>query len=258
MFVDTGEILIHYTLEGPSDAPVVLMLHSLGTSTHVWDPQAALLARTYRVLRVDMRGHGLTSVTLGPYSVETMARDVLAVAAALGIDRMHVAGLSIGGRIAMEIAVLAPQLVASLILCDTALAFPPAELWQQRATAVRASGIEAIADAVMARWVIDQNSPNSRGLRRMLERTAPEGYAGASEALRDAVPPPAEQIRCPTRVIVGDQDQSTPVRAAEAIRDAIVGSSIVVIPGAAHIPTFEFESSLSESLQQWLAREAYA
>lgn len=256
MFHDTGEILIHYTLEGPPGAPVVLMLHSLGTSTHVWDPQAASLAREYRVLRVDLRGHGLTSVTPGPYSVETMARDVLAVASVLGIGRMHVAGLSIGGRIAMELAVMAPSVVASLILCDTALAFPPAELWQQRADAVRAGGIEAIEDAVMARWVIDPRLPSSRGLRRMLERTPPEGYAGASEALRDAMASDAAQIRCPTLVLVGDQDQSTPIRAAEAIRDAIADSSMAIVPGAAHIPTFEFEGSVSDALWQWLTRKA--
>ncbi len=254
MFIQIPGLLVHYTLEGPADAPVLMLLHSLGTTLHVWDPQATVLARRWRVLRPDLRGHGLTEVTPGPYDMRTLAQDALALATALDLATMHVAGLSIGGRIAMEMAVIEPSAVRSLALCDTALAFPPPALWQQRAEAVRAGGMGTVADAVMARWVRDQTSPESRGLRQMLMRTLPEGYAGSAEALRDATAEPlAGRIACPTLVVVGDADQSTPPAAAAAIQAAITGSTLATIAGGAHIPTFEFAAELTALLEPWLA-----
>jgi len=255
VFIPIPGLLVHCTIDGPADAPAVMMLHSLGTTLHVWDPQVAELSRRWRVLRPDLRGHGLTEVTPGPYDVQTLARDALALAAALGITSMHVAGLSIGGRIAMEIAALAPSVVTSLALCDTALAFLPPALWRQRADAVRTAGMESIADAVMGRWVRDQTSPSSRGLRQMLLRTAPEGYAGSAQALQNATPDSvAGRIGCPALVVVGDADQSTPPSAAEAIKAAIPDSTLAIIAGGAHIPTFEFAAQLTALLEGWLAQ----
>ncbi|UFN48537.1 alpha/beta fold hydrolase [Roseomonas sp. OT10] len=266
MFVNCGAAELHVVVEGPeSSALPVLLLHSLGTDLRVWDEQAASLSRRYRVIRPDLRGHGLSTVTPGPGSMAGFAGDLVALLDALGLDRVHVAGLSIGGRIAMELAALAPARVASLMLCDTALEFPPFDLWSQRAATVRAEGMAAIADAVMARWVVDHDLASSKALRRMLLSTEPEGYAAAAEALHvargDSL---AGRIACPATVIVGERDQASPVSAAEAIRDAIPGASLVVIPGVAHIPTFEAAEAVTAALsdhlrtQEALAAEAVA
>ncbi|WP_424135773.1 alpha/beta fold hydrolase [Roseomonas chloroacetimidivorans] len=255
MFERVGDLLVHYVEEGPADAPVLLMLHSLGTSLHVWDPQASALSRSFRVLRPDMRGHGLTEVTAGPYDIPSLAHDVLGLLKQLGIRRAHVAGISIGGRIALEMAALAPDAVETLILCDTALTFPPADLWQHRADVVRASGIEAIADAVMARWVVDAAQPSALGLRQMLLRTPPEGYAGAAEALRDVTPDSVRgRINCPTTIIVGEKDLSTPPEAAQTIHSAIPGSAMTVIPAGAHIPTFECAAGVTKAIRSALTQ----
>ncbi|MCK8786322.1 4-carboxymuconolactone decarboxylase [Roseomonas sp. NAR14] len=256
MFARTDDIVTHYVAEGPPRAPTLLMLHSLGTTLHVWDAQAAVLSRQFRVIRPDLRGHGLSGVTPGPGSMERFARDALALLDALGENEVHVAGISIGGRIAMELAALAPERVASLILVDTALEFLPPESWEGRAATVRAEGMASVADAVMARWVIDQTRPDSFGLRQMLLTTPPEGYAAAAEALRDAR---ADSLRgrlhCPTTVIVGELDQASPVSAAKAIQAAIPESALVVIRNGAHIPTFECAEAVTDAILAHLLPE---
>ncbi len=249
MFVELDGLTVHVQTDGPPQGEAVLLLHSLGTDLHVWDPQAAALARAHRVIRPDLRGHGLTEAPAGGYTMERLARDGLALLEALGVPRAHVCGVSIGGRIAMEMAAIAPDRVSSLVLCDTALEFRPPEVWQQRMDAVAQGGMAAVADAVMDRWVVDRSLPSSKGLRRMLLRTDPAGYAGCAAALRDTrASDVAGRIGCPATVVVGDKDASTPPSAAEAVRDAIPGSEMVLIAGAAHIPTFEREAAVTRAL----------
>src|SRR5690349_13982595 len=168
MFCEIGDISIHTQVEGAANAPPVLLLHSLGTNMHMWDPQAEALAKRFRVIRMDMRGHGLTEATSGPYSMTMLAKDALALLDGLGIAAAHVGGVSIGGRIALQMAAIAPDRVLSLMPCDTALEFGPPETWQQRIDAVTQGGMRAVVDAVIDRWVIDKSLASSKGLRRML------------------------------------------------------------------------------------------
>jgi 3-oxoadipate enol-lactonase/4-carboxymuconolactone decarboxylase len=255
MFLTIGGLPFHVRDEGPRHAPVVLMLHSLGTALPVWEPQATALARRFRVVRMDLRGHGLSGVSDDDGTMARFAEDAFAVLDALGIGSAHVAGVSIGGRIAMEMAATAPARVASLMLCDTALALPPPEAWQQRMDAVRAGGMAAVAEAVLARWICDVSLPSSHGLLRMLLTTPPAGYASAAAAIRDArAEPLAGRIACPASVIVGEQDPATPPAWSEAIRDAIPGATLTVIPGAAHVPTFEAADAVTAALLAHMAR----
>ncbi|WP_426957114.1 alpha/beta fold hydrolase [Muricoccus radiodurans] len=253
MFVTAGDLNIHVQVQGPPGAPALLMLHSVGTGLHVWDPQAEVLSRGFRVIRPDLRGHGLTAGGEGETSMAALAADAVALLDALGVKAAHVAGLSIGGRVAMEMAAAHPDRVLSLMLCDTALEFAPPELWQARIEAVRAGGMAAVAEGVMQRWVVDPGSPSSRGLLRMLLGTDPAGYAAACAALRDArAAPLAGRIKARTTVVVGEKDPASPVSAAEAIRDAVPGSRLVVIPGASHIPTFEAADAVTAALAEHL------
>jgi 3-oxoadipate enol-lactonase/4-carboxymuconolactone decarboxylase len=257
MFLQLADLCAHVQVEGPAptaDAAPVLFLHSIGTDLHVFDPQAAALARTRRVIRMDLRGHGLTGTVAGAASMSDLARDAVAVLDALGIRQAHVVGLSIGGRIAQQLAAEAPERVASLVLMDTAAEFPPPEGWQQRIDIVAAQGMKGLVDTVMPRWVVDQSLASSHGLRRMLLSTDPDGYAAAAAALRDArASHVAGRIGCPTTVIVGDRDIATPPAAAEALRDMIPGATLVVVPEGAHIPTFEREQPITEAVMAHLA-----
>src|SRR5260221_11161682 len=201
MFLKVGSLSFHVRVDGPADAPVLLLLHSLGTNLHVWDWQVDLLATRFRIVRADLRGHGKSDVPAGPYSVEQMAEDIVALLDAMEIETFHLAGLSIGGLIAQQIAHLYRSRVKSLTLCDTALAIPPAAGWQDRATLVRQRGIAAVVDAVISRWVTASylQAPATAALRQMLEATAPEGYAAACEAISSAdLTPQSRTLRLPT------------------------------------------------------------
>lgn len=257
MFLHLADLCVHAQVEGPAptaDSPPVLFLHSIGTNLHVFDPQAAALARTRRVIRMDLRGHGLSATVDQPATMSVLARDAVALLDALGVRRAHVVGLSIGGRIAQQMAAEAPERVASLLLMDTAAEFPPPDLWQQRIDTATAQGMAAMADAIMPRWVLDQSLASSRGLRRMLLSTDPLGYAAAAAALRDArASDVAGRIACPTTIVVGARDAATPVASAEAMRAMIPGATLVVVPEAAHIPTFEREAEITQAVLDHLA-----
>lgn len=254
-FLDLRGLATHFAVDGPPGAPALLLVHSLGTSLRIWDAQAEALARGFRVVRFDLRGHGLTEVGAAPCTIEDLADDALGVLDALGIATAHVAGVSIGGMVAQAAAARAPARVRSLILCDTAMAIPPPDLWRQRAAQVRAEGIAAIADTVLARWAPPAYlaSPAGRGLRAMLLRTPAPGYAALCEALAAAdLSPTARALRAPTLVVVGELDPSTPIAAAEALRDAIPGARLAVIPGALHLPQLDHPADVTAAMLDFL------
>ena len=254
-FVEIRGLATHIAVDGPPGAPVLLLLHSLGSSLHVWDAQVDSLARGLRIIRFDLRGHGLTEVGTGPCTIEDLADDALAVLDACGVAAAHVGGVSIGGMIAQAIAARAPGRVRSLILCDTALAIPPPEMWRARAQLVRAEGVAAIADATLARWVSPAYlaSPAGRGLRQLLLRTEREGYAAAAEALATGdMTRTTRELRMPALVIVGELDPSTPVASSEALRDAIPGAALLVIPGALHVPMLDHPDAVTAAIRDFL------
>jgi 3-oxoadipate enol-lactonase/4-carboxymuconolactone decarboxylase len=258
MFVEVNGLTMHVLQDGPPGAAPLVLLHSLGTNAHVWDDQAEQLARSFRVIRPDLRGHGLTACTQGPYNMRLFAADLAGLLDALEIKQAHIGGISIGGLIAQAFATAHPHRALSLILADTALAIPPAQAWTDRAALVRAEGMGAIADAVIARWVTAAylDAPATAGLRAMLLRTPAEGYAAAAEAIAAAdFTISTAALNLPALVIVGDQDQATPVASAEALHQALAGSKLVVVEAAAHIPTVEKPQAVTGAMLDFLQPE---
>lgn len=255
MFIQANGRIVHVLVDGPVAAPPLLMLHSLGTSGAVWEPQAAALCGTFRVIRPDFRGHGLSEASAGPFAMADLAADMLAVLDALHIHRADVAGISLGGMVAQAVAHRAPDRVASLMLVDTAMAIPPAQGWLDRAALVRAQGIGAIADAVMARWVTPafMDMPGAHGLRTMLLRTPAEAYALAAEAigLADLTASTTALTNIPAMVLVGAEDLATPVASAQALATAL-DATLTVVPNAAHIPTIEAPHHVTAALRAFL------
>ena len=143
----------HHTVTGPRDAPVLVLSNSLGTTFGMWDPQAEALARRFRLVRYDTRGHGGSDVPAGPYAIEDLGQDVIELLDELEVARAHVAGLSLGGMTAMWLAINAPERVERLVLLSTSPRLGPPEGWADRAATVRKDGTAAIADATMARWL---------------------------------------------------------------------------------------------------------
>jgi 3-oxoadipate enol-lactonase len=229
-----------YSLDGPDDAPVLVLGSSLGATRAMWDAQVPAFSQRFRMLRFDTRGHGRSPVPPGPYTMDDLGSDVLALLDRLGIERFSFCGLSIGGMIGMWCASEAPERIERLVLCCTVPHFPPPELWDERADTVRAHGMEPLVESTLERWLppdIRSSRPDlEEHLRSMIAATPPEGYAGCCNAVRDMdLRPRLGRISAPTLVVAASDDPSTPKEKVRPIADAVSGARYVEIADAAHI-----------------------
>ena len=178
---------LHHRIDGPKDAPVLVLGHSIGCDKSMWDPQVQALSERFSLLRYDHRGHGGSPVPPGPYSLDDLGADVLALLDRLELERVHLGGLSLGGMVAMWIAARAPERVERLVLCCTSAYMAPAETWHERARIVRAEGMGALTPSPIERWLTPafraREPATAARLERTLLATAPEGYAGCCEAI---------------------------------------------------------------------------
>ena len=242
--VTAAPIDLHYRVDGPNGAPVLVLSHALGLSMSMWDPQVAPLSREFRVVRYDHRGHGKSPVPEGPYRIEDLGRDLLHLLDRLALERVAFCGLSLGGMVGLWLAANAPERVGRLVVCCTAARMPRPRDYAARATLVRAQGLAAIADTVIGRWFTaafgTRRPDRVAGIKSLLLATPAEGYAATCEALaamdlRDDLP----RIAASTLVIAGADDQSTPPERAEEIAQRIRGAELAVIPDAAHLANIE-------------------
>lgn len=249
----SDKVELNYLVEGPEDAPVLVLANSLGTALGMWDEQAPALRERFRLLRYDHRGHGGSSVPPGPYEIEDLGRDVLELLDRLEVERVSFCGHSIGGMVGMWLASEAPERIERLVLCCTSAKFTPPEMWEERARTVRADGVGAIADAVLERWftpAFRADWPETvEWAGRMLRETPPEGYAGCCEAIRDAdLRGRLGEISAPTLVIGGADDPAVPPEQAELLRDSIPYARLLVVEGAAHLPNVERPEKITRAL----------
>ncbi len=249
----TGDTVeLDYRLEGPEDAPVLVMANSLGTTYRMWDAQVPALSERFRLLRYDHRGHGDSSVPPGPYTMGDLGGDVLALLDRLGVERISFCGLSIGGMVGMWIASEAPERIERLVLCCTSARFDP-EAYNSRARTVRAEGVGVIADAVLERWFTPEFRASHPEVVEwagsMLRDTPVEGYAGCCEAIGSAeLASRLGEISAPTFVIAGADDPAAPVIQAELIRDSIPDARLVVIEQAAHLANVEQPEAVTREI----------
>ncbi len=255
MFVRVNGLTMHVQVRGGLRTPPVLLLHSLGTALQLWDGVAELLSARYRPVQIDLRGHGLTSVPRGSYTIDDMAGDVVGALDAMDVAEVHVVGVSLGGAVAQRLGVMMKGRVRSLVLLGTAMSFPQRVLWLDRAAAVRSAGIEQFVESSLARWVsvASFDTPVADGLRAMLRRTNPEGYAASAEALADVnLADDAGSLDVPALVMVGEADHSTPIWVATMLRDAISGARLKTLPGLAHLPPAEAPAVVAAAIVEFL------
>ncbi len=247
---------LNYELAGEPGAPPLLLVGSLGTSLRMWAPQMDAALAHFRVLRAECRGHGGSEVPPGPYAVDELARDVLALLDSLGIAAVSYCGLSLGGMIGMWLAARAPDRIGRLALCCTSAWLPPAEAWISRAAAVREYGTASIRDQVVDRWFTaafrERDPATVRWAAEMLAATPAEGYAGCCEAiaaldLRPALP----AIAAPTLVIAGAADPATPSAHGAAIAAGIPGARLSLVQ-AAHLANIEAAPAVNDLLMRHL------
>jgi 3-oxoadipate enol-lactonase len=249
---------VHSDTTGP-DAPVVTLSHSLATNLSMWDPQVPALAGRYRLLRYDTRGHGGTDVAPGPYTLETLARDAAEMLDALGVERTHFVGLSMGGMIGQLLALTHPEKLRSLVLCDTSSRVPAdaRPTWDERIRMAEAEGMEPHVEPTMGRWFtapFRERRPDVLDrVRAMIRTTDPKGYIGCCHAIKLLdLTDRLTAIKVPTLILVGEEDPGTPVAASRAIHERIRGSRLVVIPSASHLSNIEQPDAFNEALTAFL------
>jgi 3-oxoadipate enol-lactonase len=235
---------LHHTFAGPEGAEVVVLSNSLGTTLEMWDAQAGVLARRWRVLRYDMRGHGRSPVPKTPYAIADLGADLVALLDRNGIGRASLCGVSLGGMASMWVAAHAPERVDRLVLCSTSALMGPPETWTHRAALVRRCGMGAVADTVVARWFTPGFAATApevvQRIRAQLTATPPEGYAGCCEAVREMdLRPDLRAISAPTLVIAAEGDPSTPPVHARTIAGLIPGARLEVLGRGSHLVNVE-------------------
>jgi len=234
---------VAYTEDGPADAPVVVLSNSLGATRGMWDPQVPALAERYRVVAYDTRGHGDSPSPAGPWSLDDLVDDVVALLDRLGVQRAHVAGLSLGGMTALRLAAREPARVDRLVALATS-AKPDPQGFLDRAAAARSGGTAPLASTVVSRWLTPAYAAEHPDLVARLEAMIAgaddEGYALCCEVvaavdLREDL----GRITAPTLVVSGAEDPALPPPHQQAIADGIAGASLVSVSPGAHLPNLE-------------------
>jgi 3-oxoadipate enol-lactonase len=256
-------IKVNYTLDGPASLPVVTLSHSLAADLTMWDPQMKALTQKYRVLRYDTRGHGGTDAPGGPYTLEQLSEDARALLQVLGIARTHWIGLSMGGMIGQTLALSSPGLFQSLSLCDTSSRIPAEAkpLWQERIKTAETQGMEPLVEPTIGRWFTAPFRETGKevvdGIRARIRTTNPRGYAGCCAAISQLdLTDKISAIKVPTLIVVGEEDQGTPVAASRAIQAQIAGSQLEIIKSAAHLSNLEQPDEFTRIIASFLARVA--
>lgn len=262
-FTRVNGVVLHYELSGSRVLPLIVFSNSLGTDLRIWDHVVERLAGRYRMLRYDKRGHGLSEAPPGPYSLVDHVEDLAALMAYLSLDRAAVVGLSVGGLIAQGLAARHPDMVAALVLSNTAHKIGTEAVWNDRIATVQNEGIAAIADMVMERWFTPQfRSPENAdfaGYTAMLVRSSASGYAATCAAIRDAdLTESTAALTVPTLCIVGDRDGSTPPDLVRSMASLIKGSQFRVIADAGHIPCVEQPDEVADLIATFLKGARYA
>ena len=259
MQIQANSISIGYDIDGPEDAPVVTLSHSLAANRHMWWPQIDVLKENYRVLRYDTRGHGTTDVTEGPYSIALLVDDVVALLAELNIAETHFIGLSMGGMIGQLFAANHSEKLLSLTLCATAcqMASQLAPVWDERIEAAQKDGMASLAEVTVDRWFTSSYRTNSKReverIIEMIQTTPAKGFAGCGQAIKTLNQLNAlDRVTAPTLILVGSDDPSTPPSTSQIIHRHIKESEMIVIDNASHMLNVEQSKRFNEELTNFL------
>ncbi|HUS98454.1 MAG TPA: alpha/beta fold hydrolase [Hyphomicrobiaceae bacterium] len=261
MLINTKNRRLYYDLSGPADGPVVCFTHSLSSDGGMWAEQMpVLLAAGYRVLRLDMRGHGGSDPVAGDYTMAELADDVALALDFHGLDKVHYIGLSIGGMIGQAFALAHGHRLNSAMWCDTAPATPPGgkEAWAPRIEVVtKAGSLAPLADGTMERWFTDAFKPRNparwKEIHATIQGTTSAGFLGCAAAILnfDFVPQ-LPSVKTPVLVVCGADDQGTPPEGNRQIASLVPGGRYEEIANARHFPNAEHPEIFNKLMMSWL------
>jgi len=255
-FAQLRDSRLHYELDGPEAAPVVVFSNSLGADYRMWEPQVPAFSAHLRVLRYDTRGHGQSSVTPGRYSNEQLSKDVVALLDVLQIDRVFFCGLSMGGMAGMFLGAHSPERLRKIVLCNTAAKIGAAETWNARIEAVRKNGMKSIAASVLERWLTPgyraSHPDEANNVLGMLEHANPEGYAACCASVRDTDESQSlGNVKVPALVVAGTHDPSIPIADAGYLAAHIPSARLVEL-NAAHLSNLEAKEEFNRAVLEFL------
>jgi 3-oxoadipate enol-lactonase len=256
-FVEIPAGRVHYEIDGPAGAPVLVLSSSLGATLAMWEPQVAPLSRRFRLLRYDTRGHGRSSAPPGPYTLDDLGGDAIAMLDALKIERANFCGLSLGGLIALWLGIHAPERIERLVACNTAARVGTVEVWNSRMAAVRREGMTAVAAGLMERWFTADFRASApavvESIRQMVLGAPVEGYLSCCAAVRDAdLRERVADVKTPVLLIAGTSDAVTPPSEAEFLAGKISAARLRELP-AAHLSNVEAAAAFTEAVLQFLS-----
>ncbi|WP_067677833.1 3-carboxy-cis,cis-muconate cycloisomerase [Nocardia miyunensis] len=249
---------VHYRVDGPADGVPVLLANSIGSDSSIWDDYVKpLVDNGFRVIRHDLRGHGDSPVPAGPYRIDDVGGDALALLDQLGVDRAHIIGISIGGMLGLWLARHHPTRVRSLTVCCSSARPGNPQMWVERAAQARAEGMEAIADGSITRWFTpawrDAHPHRARTLRALTANTPAEGYAACCELLSELdLTPDLPRISAPSLVISGAEDAALSAEHGRVIADGIPRARFEIVSEAAHLGTVEQPAQFLELIRNHL------
>ncbi|WP_340648565.1 3-oxoadipate enol-lactonase [Pseudoxanthomonas winnipegensis] len=255
-FLDLPTHRLHYRIDGAEGAPWLTFCNSLGTDLSMWDPQVAELGRDFRILRYDRRGHGQSTAPAGLYTIDQLGGDVVALWDALGIERTHFCGLSIGGLTGQWLGLNAADRLARLAVCATAGKIGTAESWEARIAQVRAQGLKALAEGTVMRWFTEHyTDTHEEQVRAVLDTflaTSPEGYVGCCNAVGQAdFRHDLAGIAVPLLAIAGDDDPVCPPADLQFIAEHVAEGRFAQVPGR-HICNLESPAAFTAALRDFL------
>lgn len=250
-------ITLNYQIDGPEDAPALLMSNSLGTNFQMWDSQVEDFSKAYRVIRYDSRGHGKSGAPDGAYSMEMLSNDALGLLDHLSIEKAHYCGLSKGGMIGQWMAAHTPHRFHRMVFANTSAFMPQgATTWEDRVNRVTSGGMNAIVDMVVDIWLTD-NFRTAKpdivsNVREMILATPPDGYCGCCWAIAGMDNRETNKtVEVPILVIIGEHDIATPPDHGAAIADSIPGAKTTILDGA-HLSNIEDTAGFNNAVLNFL------
>jgi 3-oxoadipate enol-lactonase len=249
-------------VDGPDEGPVLVLSHTLATSRAMWRPQIPHLARRYRVVSYDMRGHGESAAPDYPYSLEMLSEDVIGVLDSLGVERPAIfLGISIGGMIGQALALRHPARFRAFILASTSSRMPPEgqAMLDQRIEAVPKDGLEGQVQGTLERWLSPEfrarEPETTKWVADMIRATPAAGFIGCGRAIQKLdYTDQLSQVAAPTLIIAGEKDPGAPVAAAQAMHERIKGSRLEIIPNCLHQTPIEAPDRFNQIVDAFLAQ----
>ena len=248
-------VSLHVRDEGSKAAQVLMLSNSLGTDIRVWELMLKHLTGSYRIVRYDKRGHGLSDCPDAPYSMDQLVSDAETIADTLQLNNIHFVGLSIGGLIGQGLAAKRPELIRSLVLMDTAAKIGTAAMWEERIAVLRKGGLAGMADAILDRWFtkpLRQNKNDLAVWRNMVMRTPLEGYIACCHAIAGAdLRESTASLQMPVMGIAGDKDVATPPLVVEETVK-LCGGRFSLVEGAGHLPCVEQPKITAQLIEEFI------